>query len=94
MVDAVRVRSGGEPRRGGGGTGRQASRAISTARLNASLRLRPRPIEVVVYDRAWGHFWREDLSWGQFIIFYDISIEVYSVFVSIYKFICKIYITC
>ena len=49
----------------GGGTGRQASRAISTARLNASLRLRPRPIEVVVYDRALGRFRREDLSWGR-----------------------------
>ena len=48
-----------------GGTGRQASRAISTARLNASLRFHRRPIEVVVYDRAWGHFWREDLSWGR-----------------------------
>ena len=43
----------------------QASRRISTARLNASLRLRPRPIEVVVYDRALGHYWREDLSWGR-----------------------------
>ena len=43
----------------------QAARAISTARVCASLRLRPRPIEVVVYDRASGAFAREILSWGR-----------------------------
>ena len=43
----------------------KAARLISTDRLNASLRLHPRPIEVLVWNLTSGTCVRENVSWGR-----------------------------
>ena len=47
-----------------GKKGGQASRLISTGKLNALLRLHRRPIEVVVFNLPLVHYWKGYLIFG------------------------------